>query len=241
MLVFKKKRIGLAIIAIIIIGIICVKINRQQLFHSLGLTANQKLIDYTINEHWLFAIVEEKEVIDQERYIYICKSDESSSKEKWLKVAEYDFTYVWPWKIELGNLDYTDGPQLTMGVSKSTHFDKEVNNRLFVFNWDGEKLYKKWTGTRLGYYLKDFYIMDLLSIKGEELVVIDQNQAGEERLLVYYWLDFGFQLLAESEFYDIIEDVKYLGNNLMEIKHKKQGKNLTSRVMIKDGWIIEVD
>ena len=128
-----------------------------------------------------------------------------------------------------------------MGVSKSTHFDKEVNNRFFVFNWDGEKLYKKWTGTRLGYYLKDFYIMDLLSIKGEELVVIDQNQAGEERLLVYYWLDFGFQLLAESEFYDIIEDVKYLGNNLMEIKYKKQGKNLTSRVMIKDGWIIEVE
>ena len=85
MLVFNKRRIGLAIIVIIIIGIIWVKINRQQLFYSLGLTANQKLIDYTINEHWLFAIIEEKEVIDQERYIYICKSDESLSKGKLVK------------------------------------------------------------------------------------------------------------------------------------------------------------
>ncbi|SCG82248.1 hypothetical protein DW1_0639 [Proteiniborus sp. DW1] len=236
-----KKRVVLAIIIIMIIIVIYLVTSEEHVLHNLELAPNQKLVDYALNEHWLFAIIEEKSLSDKERYIYIYKLDDFSNKVNWLKVAEYDFTYVWPWKIELGNLDYTDGPQIVMGVNKSTYFDKEVNNRFFVFNWDGEKLYKKWTGTRLGYYLKDFYIMDLLSIKGEELVVIDKNQNGEERLLIYYWLDFGFQLLAESEIYDIIEDVKYLDNNLLELTYNKWGKKFTSRVMVKDGWIIEVD
>lgn len=128
-----------------------------------------------------------------------------------------------------------------MGVNKPTYFDREINDRLFVFNWNGEKLYKKWTGTRLGYYLKDFYIIDLLDIKGEELIVIDKNQEGKERLLVYYWLDFGFQLLAESEFYDTIEEVNYLNNNLLGVVYIEQGKKITAKVMVKEGWIIEVD
>jgi len=248
MLVLNKKRIFLAIIAIIIIviliiGTIC-KNNKEYIACNLELASNQKLIDYTLNEYWLFAIIEERDLVDQElykRYIYIYKLNDSSSKVRWEKVAEYDFTTVWPWKIELGNLDYTDGPQIVMGVNKSTYFDEEVSNRLFVFNWDGKKLYKKWTGTRLGYYLKDFYIMDLLNITGEELVVIDQNQYGEERLLVYYWLDFGFQLLAESDFYDIIENARCLDNNLLEITYRKQGEKLTSKLIIKGGWIIEDD
>lgn len=238
----KKKKIAIGLVLVAVIwGIVLIGLVKEDLPFSLVLNSNQKLIDYTFDEHWLFAIIEEKHIVDQERYIYIYKSDDSSDSERWEKLVEYDFTFVSPWKVEMGNIDYTDGPQVIIGVNKSTYFDKEENDRLFVFNWDGEKLYKKWTGTRLGYYLKDFYIMDLLDIKGEELVVIDKNQEGKERLLVYYWLDFGFQLLAEGEFYDTIEGIKYLDNNLLELAYKNQGKKTTTKVIVKDGWIIEAD
>ncbi len=230
-----------AILIAVILGAVIINSLQEKPNMDLGLSKNQKLIDYAFNQNWLFAIIEEKNENDYKSNIFIYKSENSSDNVKWEKTAEYDFTFVSPWKIKIGNLDYTDGPQVVIGVNKATYFDKEVNNRFFVFNWDGEKLYKKWTGTRLGYFLKDFYIMDLLDIKGEELVVIDQNQDGEERVLVYYWMDFGFQLLAESEFYDIIEEVKYVDNNLLELKYRKQGKKITSMVMIKDGWVIEVD
>ncbi|WP_352420224.1 hypothetical protein [Proteiniborus sp.] len=238
-----KKRTIIAFIALIAIffGIIFIRFSQEDAQCKLELKPNQRLIDCAFNEKWLFAIIEEKYVIDIKRNIFIYKREGSSKSAKWEKVAEYDFTTIVPWKIRIGNIDYTDVPQVIIGVNKSTHFDKEVNNRLFVFNWDGEKLYKKWTGTRLGYYLKDFYIIDFLDIKGDELVVIDKNEEGRERLLVYYWLDFGFQLLAESEFYDTIEEVKYLDYNLLELVYKNQDKKASVKLMVKEGQIIEID
>ncbi|MFA5523091.1 MAG: hypothetical protein WDA24_01930 [Tissierellales bacterium] len=243
-----KKRIGLilAIIAIIL-GIIFIKLIKENMHYSLELAPNQKLIDYGRNQQWLFAIIEEKKGIDVERKIYVYSSGDpgkavnSDKKVNWRKVREYDFTLVLPWKIELGDLDYTDGPQVVMGVNKSTHFDREANDRLFVYNWDGEKLYKKWTGTRLGYYLKDFYIMDFLDMIGEELIVVDKDQEGKDRLLVYYWLDFGFQLLAESKFYDRIDKVKYIDNNLLGLVYIDNGNEITTKVMVEEGWVVEVD
>lgn len=229
------------ILAAIVFGVIMLGSLHEELCLSLKLAQNQRLIDYAFNEQWLFAIIEEKEGDDLGKNIFIYKSKDFSEKERWEKIAEYDFTMVSPWKIEIGNIDYLDGPQVIMGVDKTTYFDKEKNNRLFVFNWDGKKLYKKWTGTRLGYGLKDFYIMDFLDVKGDELVVIDKNQEGDERLLVYYWLDFGFQLLAESKFYDAIEEVRYLDNNLLELVYKEQSNKATAKVILKKGKIIEID
>lgn len=237
----KLTIIILTVLIAILFGIILIRFNQENAQCNIGLDSNQRIIDYAFNEQWLFAIVENKSTDDYKRDVFIYKSDDSPRKDKWEKVAEYDFTVVSPWKIKIGNIDYTDGPQVIIGVSKSTHFDKEVNNRLFVFNWDGEKLYKKWTGTRLGHYLKDFYIIDFLDIKGDELVVLDKNQEGRERLLVYYWMDFGFQLLAESKFYESIEEVKYLDYNLLELVYKNQDKKNSVKVMVKEGQIIEID
>lgn len=237
-----KKKLTIAAITILLtLAIIFIISNQKMDALGLELSSNQKLVDYAFNEQWLFAIIEEKHVIDQQEHIFIYKSSSSSDNIKWKRVTEYDFSVVSPWKVKLGNIDYTDGLQVIMGVNKTTHFDKEKNNRLFVFNWDGEKLYKKWTGTRLGYYLKDFYIMDILDIKGDELVVIDQNKDGMERLLVYYWLDFGFHLLAESKFFDSIDEVNHLDNNLLELVCEENGKNASIKVIVSEGKIIEID
>ncbi len=241
---YLNKKLTIIIVTVLIamlFVIILIKFNQEDSQRNIELIPNQKLIDYVFNEQWLFAIIEDKGADNCKRDIYIYKSAGSSKVDKWEKVAEYDFTVVSPWKIEIGNIDYTDGPQVIIGVNKSTHFDKEVNNRLFVFNWNGEKLYKKWTGTRLGYYLKDFYIIDFLDIKGDELVVLDKNEEGMERLLVYYWMDFGFQLLAESKFYDTVEEVKYLDYNLLELVYKNQDKKTSVKVMVNRGQIIEID
>lgn len=241
---YLNKKLTIIIFTVLItifFGVILIRFSREDNQCNIELNPNQRIIDYAFNDRWLFAIIEDKGAGDCKRDIYIYKSVVSSKADKWEKVAGYDFTAVSPWKIRLGNIDYTDGPQVIIGVNKLTHFDKEINNRLFVFNWDGEKLYKKWTGTRLGYYLKDFYIIDFLDIKGDELVVIDKNEEGKERLLVYYWMDFGFQLLAESKFYDKIEDVKYLDYNLLELAYENQDKKTSVKVIVKEGQIIEID
>lgn len=237
----KQKIIIYSVSLSIIIGIIIVKYNVNKSPLSLDLNKNQRLIDYTYNDKWLFSIIEDKEIDNTKTYIYIYKGEVSSNKINWHKIAQYDFTEVLPWKIEIGSIDYTDGLQVIMAVNKSTHFDKEQRDRLFVFNWDGEKLYKKWTGSRLGYNLKDFYIMDFLDIKGDELVAIDVNANGEERILVYYWMDFGFLLLAQSEFYSSIKEVKYIDNNILELIYIEKGKKFKSKVSVRNGWLLEAD
>lgn len=206
---------------------------------NLKLKSTQKLLDYAYNNNWFFTIIEngDTEKINVDIYRVDGLSEEGSLK----KTGVYDFTKVSPWKIEIGNIDYKDGPQIVMGVNKATHFDKEESKRLFVFNWDGEKLYKKWTGTRLGFYLKDFYIMDLVDIKGDELVVIDKNKEGRERVLVYYWFDFGFKLLAEGQFYDEILELKYADKNLLEIEYIDKGKKKKTNVSINNGYILNID
>lgn len=238
----KKQNVIIYFVSlVIIIGIIIVKYKESNSLINLDLSKNQRIIDYTYNDKWLFSIIEDKEIDNTKIYIYIYKEEESSNNINWHKIAQYDFTEVLPWKIEIGNIDYTDGLQVIMAVNKSTHFDQEQRDRLFAFNWDGEKLYKKWTGSKLGYNLKDFYIMDFLDIKGDELVVIDTNDNREERILVYYWMDFGFLLLAQSEFYSSIEEVKPIDNNLLEIKYIEKGKKFKSKVSINNGWFFKVN
>jgi hypothetical protein len=79
---------------------------------------------------------------------------------------------------------------------------------------------------------------DFVSIPGDELIFIEQLEEGKERLCIYYWFDFGFLLLAESEAYGDITKLTILGENRIQITYKGK-KEEDATLIVKNGKIIE--
>lgn len=165
--------------------------------------------------------------------------ERQSSDGRWQRVYENDFKDLKPWKIEVGDIDGDDRKELLIAVNKSTHFDAEHRNRMFIFNYDGDKLVKKWTGSQLAGDWRTFGVGDLLPIPGDELIFIEQSEANKERISVYYWLDFGFVLAAASESYDPIDSLDITGGNRMDIRTKGSGEPRT--LTVSAGRIVETE
>ncbi|WEK55555.1 MAG: hypothetical protein P0Y55_05765 [Candidatus Cohnella colombiensis] len=156
----------------------------------------------------------------------------------WQRIYETDFKDLKPWKLELGDVDGDGINEILIAVTKTTHFDPQQKNRMFIFNFNGEKLYKKWTGSQIAGQWRDFYVGDLLSIPGEELIFIEQLDNDHDRLSIYYWLDFGFTLLAESDSYENIRDFHILDHNSMQFTYRFEEEDVMQTFSVKDGKII---
>ncbi|MBO9596470.1 MAG: hypothetical protein J7559_01420 [Cohnella sp.] len=158
---------------------------------------------------------------------------------RWQRVYENDFKDLKPWKIEIGDIDGDDRKELLIAVNKPTHFDAEHRNRMFIFNFEGGKLVKKWTGSQLAGDWRTFRVGDLLPIPGDELIFIERLEGNKERIGVYYWLDFGFVRVADSEPYDPIESIDIAGGNRMDIRMKRSGEPRT--LTVEAGKVVETD
>lgn len=155
----------------------------------------------------------------------------------WIRSYENDFQELRPWKIELADVDGDGTQEILTAVYKTAHYDNELKNRLFVFNYENGILTKKWTGSQFDGEWIDFYTGDLLAIPGNELIFIEQTEDGKERLSVYYWFDFGFMKLADSDYYKEIQSLSIIDENCIEIIcDKKQRITLA----VKYGKMIEV-
>ena len=156
---------------------------------------------------------------------------------QWECSYKNDFEGLKPWKIELADIDGDDTNEILIAVKKTTHYDAEEKNRMFIFNFDGEKLVKKWTGSQTAGDWSDFTVGNLLSIPGDELMFIEPSDNGEEHISIYYWFDFGFQLLAESENYQEIQSLSIIEDNRIQIRYGRvYGKTATLKVQ--DGKIV---
>lgn len=154
---------------------------------------------------------------------------------------ENDFTVVKPWKLNLADVDGDGKPELLMAVVKTTHFDAVERNRLFLFNYAAETLAKKWTGSQIGGNWREFHALDLVpAIAGDELVFIEQVEGKGERLGVYYWLDFGFALLAEGEFYPQINHLKLKADHLLKVRVTDGTVEKTINLQLKQGRLVEM-
>jgi len=156
------------------------------------------------------------------------------------RIYEKGFNDLKPWKLGIADVDGDRKKELLIAVRKTTHFDPQEKNRMFIFQYDGEKLYKKWTGSQIAGVWNHFYAGNLLPIPGDELIFIEQVAGNKERISIYYWFDFGFVLLAASDSYSDITELTIIGENRLGITANTEGQNQTHTLMVKDGKIIKL-
>lgn len=216
---------------------------------ALAMFGLYKLLEFRI--HMQEIIIDSAQVDDLE-YVLMKQKGVSGSvdylvinrltdNEKWERIYQSDFKQLKPWKIEIADIDGDHQNEILIGVNKTTHFDDQEKNRMFIFNFNGEKLYKKWTGSQIAGVWDYFFAQDLLSIPGDELLFIEQVGDTGERVCVYYWFDFGFVLLARSEIYEDIKELRIIGENRLQITLNVGRKEETRTLKVDNGEIIELN
>ncbi len=200
-----------------------------------SLEEGEVIIDAVIVEKIAYTIISSELTTDYgDRFAVFIKEEDQN----WRREYTNDFKDLKPWKLELGDVDGDGTGEILIAVRKTTHFEEEEKNRMFLFNYDGKKLIKKWTGSQTPEEWNDFMIGDLLPIKGEELIFTELVENGVERLGIYYWFDFGFVRLAESENYKDILSLSIIEQNQLQMIHLKVWERMTT-LTVQGGKIIK--
>lgn len=119
-----------------------------------------------------------------------------------------DFTTIFPWKIDVCNLDNDKYADIFIGVEKDTVFYSNVIKRPFFYTWDGEKLNKKWLGSFFSsWHLKDIAFGDYFGLGFDVTAVLEENKDGECRVSFYNFVGFGFENMKTDYRYKDIKAI----------------------------------
>lgn len=140
---------------------------------------------------------------------------------KYKEIYRQNFYDLKPWKINIGNIDNDGETDFFIGVYKTTQYYKDLRNRPFFYSWNGEKLYKKWTGS----YFSENDLIDMIFIdslgKGYDQVVILEKISGRKyqncRVSMYMWNGFGFQEIIKSSYLPEIKNIYILDGDISVI------------------------
>jgi len=200
------------------------------------LKGKERIIDLARDKEKAYAIVSKEGRYDYGDFFVVFYLNDDNG---WERIYENDFTGLKPWKIALADIDGDGVQDILTAVRKSTYYDKKEGNRLFVFNYKDNILVKKWTGSKIAGDWRMFYAGDFLEIKGDEIIFVEKKADGRERLSIYYWFDFGFLRLAESENFENIINVSAISNNLLAVEYGT-GKDKQKRVLsVRDGKLLD--
>ncbi len=180
---------------------------------SSALSEGEILIDYTIDETTAYTLINRNGTEEYGDLFAVFEAEGNT----WKRVYENDFKNLMPWKIDLADIDGDDFPEIMIALRKATPFDKEIKNRMFIFNYQNGILSRKWTGSKIAGIWRKFYVMDLFSAPGHELVFIEQTEDDTEKISVYSWFNFGFFMLADSNTYPKIQSVSMHDKNHIKI------------------------
>jgi hypothetical protein len=99
-----------------------------------------------------------------------------------------------PWKISTADLDGDSVPELCIALYKSGVHTADNTNRLFVYDWKGNKLSPKWFGSKWSVPFVDYAFLDLDHDGLDDLVTLENETSGTgtQRIAVYQWLGSGF-------------------------------------------------
>lgn len=123
------------------------------------------------------------------RRLLIVSSNDAKAISIW---EDIDLNELSPWRIRTGDVDGDGNTDVLVGVYKRTRFDPKMNNRLFVYDWDGDDLFPKWLGSSLSLPFYDFAVGEIDGERGEELVSLERLKDGGSRVMIYKWSGFGF-------------------------------------------------
>ncbi len=196
----------------------------------------ETLIDGVEEGDLAYLIISTNGRTDYGNYFVILESEGKKYNRKY----ENNFQDLSPWKIDLADVDGDDVMEIITVVNKTTHYDKQIKNRLFLFNYENNALVKKWTGSQIGGNWNQVYIGDLVSIPGEEIILVEETEQKLEKLGVYYWFDFGFLKLAESEEYQNIKEITICGENLIRMIYGTENQ-IECYLTLKGGKIVELN
>lgn len=201
------------------------------------LDKDELLIDYTLEGPLAYVLINRNNTKEYgDTFLVFERSDDS-----WNRIYENDFKNLMPWKVEVADIDGDNTAEIMIALRKKTPYDKEIKNRMFIFNFQDNILARKWTGSKIAGIWRDFYPMDLLSAPGYELVFIEQTEEDKEKISIYSWFDFGFFMMAESEAYQSIQTMHMLDKNRLEITYIKDEEKKEQVLSVVDGKLIAKD
>ena len=102
-----------------------------------------------------------------------------------------------PWKLTTADVDGDGMRELLLGVHKSTRFFPTPHNCLFVYGWDGKRVFPKWLGSSLGRPFADFGCANVDDDEAAELIAVERTREGKRCLALYSWCGFGFEFDGE--------------------------------------------
>ncbi len=201
---------------------------------SSALYKNEILVDYAIDEALAYTLINTN---GREEYGDLFAVFERK-EDTWYRIYENNFKNLMPWKVKTADIDGDYIPEILIALRKKTPYDKEIKNRMFIFNYQDGILSRKWTGSRIAGKWREFYPMDLLSTPGHELIFIEQTEEKKEMISIYSWFDFGFFRLAESEAYMRIQSLKMVNENLLEITYADNDKDSSILLVVDEGKLV---
>ena len=120
-----------------------------------------------------------------------------------------------PWKVLVADVDGDGKPEVLVGVRKKSPHDPVMENRLFVFSWNGERLLPKWLGSRLSRRFDDFTVADVAGDGKMRLFALERGDAGRHRVAEYRWLCFGFTWVGCSPEQSGLEGLESEGSTVL--------------------------
>jgi hypothetical protein len=196
------------------------------------------LIDNTESDDFIYAIVSRDGVREYGDSFLVLRRMQDGS---WSIEYENDFSGLKPWKIDRADIDDDGEEEILIAVRKTTMFDKEEKNRMFIFNYTDGVLVKKWTGSQIAGTWRDFYTGQLFSAPGCEIIFIEQTEDNSERIKVYNWFDFGFFMTAESGRYSSVDNLSVTGENSLQATIKDERGERTAVLYPGNGILREAD
>jgi hypothetical protein len=99
-----------------------------------------------------------------------------------------------PWKLMVADVDGDGKSEIILGVYKATRFFPKPHNCLFIYGWDGRRVFPKWLGSSLSKPFTDFTFADFNGDGQDELVALETRRDALQSVAVYSWNGFGFTL-----------------------------------------------
>lgn len=166
----------------------------------------ENIVDYTLtdlkNIGECLLVIEslEDQSIDQITYGNMIKfyTIDPNKKSSLSLAYENDFTKVKPWAIDAADMDGDQENEVYIGAYRATDY-YDADKRPFFFDWNGEFLTRKWTGSYISFdKLINLSFEDLEGDGSHEIKTLEQLADDTFINRYYKWGYFNFTIIKES-------------------------------------------